>query len=65
MLGQLRDPSAVAILTDGVDRLHPRRFGQVEDRLAHGVVELVADRETDIGVTAVGRERVPRATDIR
>jgi len=64
MLGQLRDPRAIAIVAVGVDRLRPRRFGEFEDRLADRVAQLVADRETNRGVTAILRERVRLTADV-
>ena len=62
--GELSDPGAVAVLTVGVDRLYPRGFRQLEDRTADTVVQLVADREADVRLAAVGGERVRRATDV-
>ncbi len=58
ILGQLRDPRAVAVVAVGVDRVRPRGFGEFEDRLADRVAQLVTDRETNRGVTAILRERV-------
>src|SRR3954452_1034645 len=52
--GQLGDPRALTVAAVSVDRLHPRRLWEFEDRLADGVVELIADREADVRVAAVG-----------
>ncbi len=42
----------------------PSRFGQLHDRLAHPLVDLVADREADAGVAAVLREGVGAPADV-
>jgi hypothetical protein len=65
VVGQLCHPGTVPPLATGVDRLHPRRFRQLEDRLADRFAQLVADREADAGVSAILRERVRGATDVR
>jgi len=39
--------------------------GSLEDRSTDAVVELVADREPDVRLAAVGGERVRRAADVR
>ena len=63
-VGQLRDPGAVAVLAFCVDRLQPLGFRDLEDRGADRLGQLVADREADPGVAAVGGERVRAAADI-
>ena len=48
-IAQLRDLGALALGAIAVDRALPGRFGQLADRLAHPLVDLVADREADAG----------------
>ena len=64
-VGQLRDPGAIPILSVAVDRLLSSGFWELEDRLADGVVELVADREPNPGFPAVGGGRVRAPADVR
>jgi hypothetical protein len=53
---QLRHPGALALLALSVDRRSPSGLGQGEDRLAHRLGQLVADREADRGGAAARRE---------
>src|SRR5919197_506551 len=46
-------------------RPQPSRCSSLEDRSTDAVVELVADREPDVRLAAVGGERVRRAADVR
>jgi hypothetical protein len=55
VVGQLRNPRAVALGAAGVDRLLPRGFLELEDRLADCVVDRVADREPDPSSERVSR----------
>lgn len=64
MLGQLGDPRAVAQLAVRLDRRDPRDAGELENRGAHGLVELIADREADVGLAAVRAEGVRGAADV-
>ena len=64
VLAQLGDPGALAHLASGVDRALPCRLGRLQDRLAHPLVDLVADREADAGVAAILREGVGAPTDV-
>jgi hypothetical protein len=61
---ELGSPSAVSILTVGVDRLPPRALGQLEDRSAHGLIERIADREANARLPAIAGEGVRRTADI-
>src|SRR3954447_24840615 len=63
-VGQLGYPGSLAGLAVRVDRLKPRALGQLEDRLADAVVELVADREADPGIAAIGGKRVRRTAAV-
>src|SRR3954447_1454703 len=63
-VGQLGYSGSLAGLAVGVDRLKPRALGQLEDRLADAVVELVADREADPGSAAIGGKRVRRTAAV-
>ncbi len=64
MVGQLRDRCAVALGPVSVDRLHPRRFGKLKDRLANRLGQLVAHRKPDRSTATVSGERVRAPADI-
>jgi hypothetical protein len=64
VVGQLGDLGALAFFALGVDRLLPSRLGQVEDRLAHPLVDLIADREVDARLAAVGGEGMGAPADV-
>ena len=63
-VGQLCDLGALALGAVAVDRLSPGRLRQAPDRLANPLVDLVADREADAGVAAVGGEGVGAPADV-
>lgn len=62
---ELCDPCPIAWLAVLVDRRSPSVLADGKDPLAHGVVDRVAQRETDAALPAARRERVAGASRIR
>src|SRR5665213_1183596 len=62
---ELRHPRPVAWLAILVDRGSPSVLAESEDLLTHGVVDRVAQRETDAALPAAGREGVTGPGGIR
>gem|GEM_PF-4537583 len=64
LVGQLCALGALAHVAVAIDRAPPARFGQLRDRPAHPLVDLVANREVDPCRTAALREGVGAPADV-